>query len=34
MEVKLLTVVFMVTLLQVAIRLQYAMPKDSGMVLI
>lgn len=34
MEVKLLTIVFMVTLLQVAIRLQRAMPKGSGMVLI
>lgn len=34
MEVKLLTVVFMVILLQVAIRLHSAMLKDSGMVLI
>jgi len=34
MEVKLLTVVFMVTLLQVVVRLQSAMLEDSGMVLI
>lgn len=34
MEVKLLTIVIMVTLLQAAIRLQSAMLKGSGMVLI